>query len=71
MFSDEDEKNKILQIAYQKAEARLQEAAIESGIYQSTNENVVNMLRPLLEQLTGKRVVISTSLPFNKLDPGL
>ena len=69
LFSDEVEKNEILQMAYQKAEARLKEAAIESGIYQSTNENVVIMLKPLLEQLTGKNVSLSTSLPSKELAP--
>ncbi len=70
LFSEEDEKNEVLQMAYQKAEARLREAATESGIYESTNENVVIMLKPLLEQLTGKNVIISTTLPIKELDPG-
>jgi hypothetical protein len=69
LFSDEIEQNEILQMAYQKAETRLREAAIESGIYQSTNENVVIMLKPLLEQLTGKNVIFSTSLPSKELAP--
>lgn len=67
LFSDEVEKNEILQMAYQKAEVRLREAAIESGIYQSTNENVIIMLKPLLEQLTEKKVIFSTSLPVKEL----
>ena len=71
LFSEEDEKNEVLQMAYQKAEAKLKEAAIESGIYQSTNENVVRMLMPLLEQITGKNVTLSTTLPLNKLAPGI
>lgn len=71
MFSEEDEKNAVLQMAYQKAEARLREAAIESKIYQSTNENVVIMLKPLLQQLTGKNVIIRTSMPLKELEPAL
>ncbi|MCK5371362.1 MAG: DUF4230 domain-containing protein [Cyclobacteriaceae bacterium] len=71
LFSEEDEKNEVLQMAYQKAEAKLKEAAIESGIYQSTNENVVRMLMPLLEQITGKKVTLSTTLPLKKLAPGI
>jgi hypothetical protein len=71
LFSEEDEKNEVLQMAYQKAEERLREAAIESGIYQSTNENVTIMLKPLLQQLTGKNVIVSTSLPAIELVPGL
>ena len=68
LFTDEDEKNQILHLAYQKAEGRLKEAAIESGIYQSTNENVVHMLQPLLIQITGKQVSISTTLPPKDLE---
>ena len=71
LFSEEDEKNEVLQMAYQKAETKLKEAAIESGIYQSTNENVVRMLMPLLEQITGKNVTLSTTLPLKKLAPGI
>ena len=71
LFSEEDEKNEVLQMAYQKAETKLKEAAIESGIYQSTNENVVRMLMPLLEQITGKNVILSTTLPLKKLAPGI
>jgi len=67
LFTDEHEKNQILHVAYQKAESRLREAAIESGIYQSTNENVVLMLKPLLEQISGKHIYISTSLPEKTL----
>lgn len=63
LFSDSDEKNEILQMAYQKAEERLEEAAIESGIYQSTNENVELILKPMLEQITGKRIHFITSIP--------
>jgi len=69
LFSNEDEKNEILQMAYKKAESRLQEAAIESGIFQSTNENAKQMLKPLLEQLTGKTVIFNTPLPIENLDP--
>ncbi len=67
-FTDEQEKNQILHLAYQKAEGRLKDAAIESGIYQSTNENVVHMLKPLLEQISGKKIFISTSLPEKSLE---
>lgn len=69
LFSDKNEQNEILQMAYQKAEIRLREAALESGIYQSTNENVMLILKPLLEQLTGKYVTFSTSIPSIDLEP--
>ncbi|NJN27891.1 MAG: DUF4230 domain-containing protein [Cyclobacteriaceae bacterium] len=69
LFTDEQEKTQILHLAYQKAEARLKDAAISSGIYQSTNENVAHMLKPLMEQLTGKTVIISTSLSTVAVEP--
>lgn len=71
LFSDEDEKNKILQMAYRKAEIRLKKAAIESGIYQSTNENVIKMLNPMLEQLAGVKVYFHTSMPKIELETEL
>lgn len=71
LFSDQDEKDEVLQMAYQKAEERLREAAITSGILESTNENVVIMLKPLLQQLSGKNVIVRTALPNIELDPGL
>ena len=58
-------------MAYQNAEIRIKEAALESGIYQSTNENVILILKPLLEQLTGKPVSFRTSLPSKDLQPKL
>ena len=63
IFSDDDEKNEVLQMAYQQAEKRLKEAAITSGIYQSTNENVVSMLKLLLEQITEKKLYFNTTIP--------
>ena len=71
MFSDDEERNKVLQIAYQEAESKLKETAVESGIYNSTNENVKAMLQPLLEQLTGKNVKLITVLPVLELEKGL
>ncbi|MCG8311472.1 MAG: DUF4230 domain-containing protein, partial [Cytophagales bacterium] len=63
IFSDESEKNEILHLAYQKAEKRLEEAAIESGIYASANKNIEIILKPFIERLTGKNVRIVSSLP--------
>lgn len=71
MFSDDEERDKVLQIAYQEAESRLKEIAVESGIYNSTNENVKAMLQPLLEQLTGKNVKLITVLPALELEKEL
>lgn len=69
LFSDEDEKNEVLQMAYQKAEKRISEAALESGIYQSVNEQAAVILQPLLEEVSGKNILIRTSLPAVQLLP--
>lgn len=61
LFSDEQEKTEILQLAYQQAEIKLREAAIESGIFQSTNENAEMILKPLLEEFTGYSIIVITS----------
>lgn len=71
LFSSEDEQTKALQMAYRQAETKLKEAAINSGIYQNTNENSVNILKPILEQMTGKEIVVITSLPPATIDQKL
>lgn len=63
LFSDENEKQKTLELAYRDAESRLEKSAVNSGIYQSTNENAIQMLNPMLEQLSGKKVLVRVSLP--------
>ena len=70
IFSNDDEKNEVLQMAYQQAEKRLKEAAITSGIYQSTNENAVGMLKLLLEQITEKKLYFNTTIPPIDLSAG-
>jgi len=69
IFSDDNEKEKILHVAYQQAEKKLKEAAIKSGIYQSTNENVITILKPILEQLTDKKLLFNTTIPTVELTP--
>lgn len=71
LFSSEEEKADILQIAYQQAELKLKEAAIASGIYQTTNENTTQILKPILEELSGKKIKIITSIPNKKIETNL
>jgi len=63
LFSDEKEKTQALQTAYKLAEKRIEEAAIQSGILSSANEQAVKMLGPMLEGMSGKKVLISTTIP--------
>lgn len=55
-FKDERE---FIQKAYKTAEREIKEAAIKSGILDQTQQNASLILRPILEQLTGKVVVLS------------
>ena len=63
LFSNEDEKTKAIQTAYKLAEQRIQEAALQSGILQSTDDQAIKMLTPMLETMTGKNVRIIPSIP--------
>jgi hypothetical protein len=63
LFSNEDEKTKAVQTAYKLAEQRIEEAALKSGILQSTNDQAIKMLTPMLETMTGKNVKIVPSIP--------
>jgi len=63
LFSDDTEDEQVLQNAYRQTERRIEMAAYESGILSSTNEQARNMLKPMLEALTGTKVEIVTSIP--------
>jgi len=71
IFSDQKEQSEVLQMAYRQAEVKLQEAAVASGIFRSTNENAKTLLIPLLHNLTGKEIIIETSIPDQSLFPSL
>jgi hypothetical protein len=63
LFSDDTEDEQVLQNAYRQTESRIEMAAYESGILPSTNEQARNMLKPMLETLSGKKVEIVTAIP--------
>lgn len=63
LFSDDTEDEQVLQNAYRQTERRIEMAAYESGILPSTNEQARNMLKPMLETLSGKKVEIVTAIP--------
>jgi hypothetical protein len=63
LFSDDTEDELVLQNAYRQTERRIEMAAYESGILPSTNEQARNMLKPMLETITGKKVEIATAIP--------
>jgi hypothetical protein len=63
LFSDDTRQEQVLQNAYRQTEKRIELAAYESGILPSTNEQARNMLKPILETLTGKKVEIVAAIP--------
>ncbi len=56
-MSDEDKKNFIEQL-YKVAEAQIRESAMQTGILDQTQENAQLILKPMLENMTGKKVMI-------------
>ena len=44
--------------SYKYAEANVKEAALSSGILHQTKVNAEKVLKPMLEEITGRRVVL-------------
>ncbi|GAA4448929.1 hypothetical protein GCM10023189_07570 [Nibrella saemangeumensis] len=59
-FLDESQ---LVNAAYQRAERQIRQSALNSGILAQTQQNAEKMLRPLLEQVAGKKVVIRYQPP--------
>ncbi len=59
----------LLDEAYKKAENQILESAISSDILEQTKKNAETLLKPLIENLSGKKVVIHFQLKtkLNKL----
>ncbi|HNP17582.1 MAG TPA: DUF4230 domain-containing protein [Fulvivirga sp.] len=53
-----DEKE-FIQSAYKSAEDEIKRAALNSGILEQTNQNAESILRPILEKLSGKKVIFT------------
>lgn len=52
------EEAKLVQAAYQHAEQQIQKAALEMGILEQTKQNANQILKPVLEKISGKKVVL-------------
>lgn len=57
------EDSKLLEKAYKKAEEQMRTAALKSGILNQTRENAEQVLRPLLEKVSGRRIIFLDQLP--------
>ncbi len=62
------EEGKIVQEAYQAAEQQIQKSALASGILEKTKANAFQVLTPLLEKASGKKVLLEwpASVPVAK-----
>ena len=59
IFSNDQEMKSTIEKAYQKAEDRILTSAIQDGILENTITNANNILRPMLEELSGKKVTLT------------
>lgn len=58
----------FIQKAYKHAEREIKESAIKSGILEQTRSNAELILKPFLEEITGKKVVLTDKGQEIKLD---
>lgn len=52
------EEAKLVQEAYQQAEKQIQKSALEMGILDQTKRNAEQILKPVLEKVSGKKIVL-------------
>jgi len=67
-FGDDDEIKRVIERAYQAAERQIRTSALEGGILQKTNENAKLILKPMLEKMSGKTVILHPSLTIEQTD---
>jgi hypothetical protein len=66
LFADENEEKAVYEMAYRNAERQIRAAALQSGILEKTRENAELILKPFLENISGKNVVLTYDI-----EPGL
>ncbi len=52
------EESELVDEAYRKAEAQIRQTALESGILEQTRANAEKMLKPVLETVSGRKVLL-------------
>ncbi|MEM6643035.1 MAG: DUF4230 domain-containing protein [Bacteroidota bacterium] len=65
-----DERSKFVQELYQAAEREIKKTALETGILEQTKENAKQVLRPLFESISKKKVIIRFKLDTDLAGPG-
>ncbi len=66
LFANRDQ---FISRAYRQAERQIKEAATNSGILDETEVNAQRILRPLLEELSGKTIIFTKKLPATRIAP--
>ena len=67
LFTDQSKTQELTRKAFQHADSKIMEAAIESGILNQVNQQATSMLTPLLETLTSKKAKVIVSIPSGLL----
>ena len=57
------EATEFVQDAYQQAEKQIKEAALQSNILEQTKTNAELILKPILEEISGKKAVLKFQIP--------
>lgn len=57
-YINADDKKSFVQELYRVAETQIREAALNSGILEQTKDNAQLILKPMLENIAGKKVVL-------------
>ena len=65
MFTSE---KSFVEKAYKSAEDQIRDAALNSGILDQTKVSAELVLKPLLEELTGKTVILTYNIPTLKIN---
>lgn len=65
-FMDESQ---LVNEAFQQAERQIRQSALNSGILEQTKRNADQMLRPVLEKVSGKKVILTYQTPTTTLKP--
>lgn len=58
-YMSRDDQKEFIQELYKVAEAQIRDTALETGILEQTRDNAHSILRPILENISGKKVMIS------------
>ncbi|MEM9831783.1 MAG: DUF4230 domain-containing protein [Bacteroidota bacterium] len=66
LFTDRDQ---FISRAYRQAERQIRNAANNSGILEETEVNAHRILRPMLEELSGKTIIFTEKIPAARITP--